>query len=273
MSDISDVSNQLVAAAAAVLYPSGTANPSVANTPIRIYPGWPDAATLDADLATGTCHVTVYPLQIERNTSRMPRTWQQVSVNAATLTMTISGQTVTVGGTVSSPQNVMIGASGVDYAYAVQATDTLSSIATALSALILGATSSGAVITLPAAANITAARVGINGTLAMETRRQERVMQLAIWADTPAHRDAIAQPLDQYFGSIERITMPDGFSARLIYRGSPVWDNLQKTGLYRRDLHYAVEYATTTTTGATQITQETINISNNSGQLLSSVTI
>ena len=39
--------------------------------------------------------------------------------------------------------------------------------------------------------------------------------------------------------------MPDGFGARLIYKNSMVIDALQKANLYRRDLNYHVEYATT----------------------------
>jgi len=41
------------------------------------------------------------------------------------------------------------------------------------------------------------------------------------------------------------LEMPDGFGARLIYKNSMVIDAQQKANLYRRDLNYTVEYATT----------------------------
>ncbi|MDA8256531.1 MAG: hypothetical protein M0Z99_12975 [Betaproteobacteria bacterium] len=272
MADIIDVQNALVAAAAQVLYPNGTGQSSAVTAPVRIYPGWPNAASLDADLSVGTCHVSVFPSAAERNTSRYPKDWLQQTINAPTLTMTISGQTVTVGGTIppsTNPHNVMVLADGQPYAYAVQTADTLTSIATALAALIAvgisGTTSSGPVITLPAPARIEAARVGITGTMIREIRRQDRQFQITAWADTPAHRDAIAQTVDVALAATEFLTMPDGYAARLIYRGSTVIDSQQKAGLYRRDLIYTVEYATTQTATATQVTQEQINVTAQDG--------
>ncbi len=272
MADIIDVQNALVAIAAQTLYPNGTAQPSAVTAPVRIYPGWPISASLDADLLVGTCHVSVFPATAERNTSRYPKDWLTQTINTSTLTMTISSQTVTVGGTIppsTNPHNVMVLADGQPYAYAVQTTDTLTSIATALAALIAvsisGTTSNGAVITFPAAARIEAARVGITGTMIREIRRQERQFQITAWADTPVHRDAIAQTIDVALAAIEFLTMADGYAARLIYRGSTVVDAQQKAGLYRRDLIYTVEYATTQVATATQVTQEQINVTAQDG--------
>ena len=272
MADIIDVQNALVAIAAQTLYPNGIGQPSAVTAPVRVYPGCPTAASLDSDLAAGTCHVSVFPSAAERNTSRYPKDWLQQTINTPTLTMTISGQTVTVGGTIppsTNPHNVMVLADGEPYAYSVQTSDTLTSIATALAALIAvgipGTTSSGAIITIPAPARIEAARVGITGTMIREIRRQERQFQLTAWADTPAHRDAIAQTIDVALAAIEFLTMPDGYAARLIYRGSTVIDAQQKAGLYRRDLIYTVEYATTQIATATQVTQEQINVTAQDG--------
>ena len=266
MADIIDVQNELVAVSAQALYPLGTAQPSAAaGVPVRIYPGWPISGALDEDLGAGTCHVSVFPLQLERNTSRFPKDWIDQAVSPTTLTLTVSGLTVTVGGAVSTPQNVMLSVGGQDYAYAVQATDTLTSIATALATLVPGASNSGPIITLASSSNMKAARVGAGGTVIRELRRQERVIKMTVWADSPAHRDAIAQIVDSAMAAIQFITLPDGFAARVIYRGSPVWDNQQKANLYRRDLDYMVEYATTQTAAATQITQQQINVTAQDG--------
>ncbi|MFD2271831.1 hypothetical protein ACFS07_13365 [Undibacterium arcticum] len=100
MADLTDVGSALVALIAQTVYPNGTGQASVANTGVRIYQGWPNPQQLDADLKLGICHVSVYPRTEERNVTRYSKDWQQLSVNTPTLTLTISGQTVTVGGTV-----------------------------------------------------------------------------------------------------------------------------------------------------------------------------
>lgn len=269
MADVADVLNALVALAAQTMYPLGTGSPSLPGFPIRIYAGWPAPQQLDADLKIGTCHVSVFPRPEERNTSRYPKDWVVQAVNTPTLTLVIAGQTITVGGTVpasGNPHNMSVLANGNPYVYSVQqGIDTLTSIATALAALIgaaiTGTTSAGPVITLPIAARITAARVGVGGTSIRELRRQERQFQLLIWADTPAHRDAIAQPLDVALAALSFITLIDQSAARVIYKGSAILDNYQKDKLYRRDLFYTIEYATTQIDVETQITQEQLNTS------------
>ncbi len=263
MADLSDVMNTLVSTISGILYPNGTGQPSiVSGVSISVFPGWPIPATLTAAIAAGNCQVSVYPRPEERNTTRYPLSMQTLSVNTPTLTLTISGQTVTVAGTIppsNNPHNAMVLANGGPYVYAVLPTDTLNGIAAALAALIAagiaGTSSSGPVITLPSSARLQAARIGVTGTSAMEVRRQRRTFQIVIWADTPAHRDAIAAPIDAALAATFFLTLPDGFAARLIYHSSPMNDGLQKTGLYRRDLFYSVEYATTTTETDTQITQ------------------
>lgn len=283
MADQINVENALVALIAQALYPNGTAQESVAGVPCIVYAGWPTASRLDADLIAGKTHISVFPTAIERNTTRYSRDWEQLTVNAATLTLTVAGQTVTIGGVIPEPfyaHNMLLLVGGKHYAYAVQATDTLASIATALAALLAvdlaGTASNGAIITLPDTAAIEAARVGTTGTAIREIRRQERVFQISVWSDTPAHRDAVIQPVDIALADTQFLTLADGTAARLIYRNSPVTDNNQKAKLYRRDLMYSVEYATTQTASEYQITalQETVvNQPDGATTPISSITI
>lgn len=84
-------------------------------------------------------------------------------------------------------------------------------------------------------------------------------MQVTIWADTPAHRDLVSQVVDLGFAGIERLTMTDGFSARVIYRGTHKNDMVQKANLFKRDLMYAVEYATTQVVTSTEVIAEQVN--------------
>lgn len=265
MADLSDVSNALVALASQALYPSGTGQPSVAGVGVKVYGGWPLPEQLDADLrAVPTVgHVSVWPRDGDRNTTRFNADWQQPTAPATTVTATVSGQQVTIGGAAAVGQNVAVVANGQAFIYAVQANDTPASIATALAALIVaaiaGTTSAGPVLTLPNTARIGAARVGGTGSVIRELRRQERQFQLSIWTNTPASRDAIAQPVDVALAAVTFLTLPDGSAARLRYHGACVIDTLQKQGVYRRDLIYTVEYATTQTAAATQVVTEQAN--------------
>jgi hypothetical protein len=268
MADITDVETALVNLIAGALYPNGTGQASAAGVPVVIYPGWPTASRLDADLIAGKSHVTVFQTALERNTTRYPRDWHQQAVNVATLTLTTDGQSVTVGGAMPAPftphvLNLMV--NGVPHPYQVLAIDTLGSIAAALAALVAvdvpGTAAAGAVITLPAGARINAARVGVTGTAIRELRRQERGFRISVWSDTPEHRVAVAGLIDVALAAVDRLTMPDGFSARVIYHTSMDVDSQQKAKLYRRDFVYSVEYATTQMETQMQITQEQLNAS------------
>ena len=135
MADLSDVLSVLAATSAAALYPNGTGQASAVGVACKVYPGWPNAQQLDADLraATPVCHVSIYAGETERNTTRYsPNDWKQASLNTAMLTLTAAGQTVTVGGTIpaaGNPHNLVILANGKSYVYRALVTDTVTSIA------------------------------------------------------------------------------------------------------------------------------------------------
>jgi hypothetical protein len=283
MADLADVMNVLVKRAECAVYPNGVLTsqgvkiPSITGTDIVVYPGWPSSDNLDQDLAAGKTHVSVFPKVEERNTTRYRR--KQIVTKSPVSTLTLSIQTpnggnieleaggnlilegsgnlelegdsltVVVGGTVSVPQNVMLRINGNDYVYGVQASDTLNTIAAALAALVAvdvaGTSAQGSSINIGPTGRVQAARVGAFGTVVREIRRQERIFMVTVWAGTPSLRDTIAAAIDTELAAQEFLTMPDGYAARLIYKNSPVVDALQKAVVYRRDLNYSVEFATT----------------------------
>jgi hypothetical protein len=291
MADVSDVMNVLVKSAECAVYPNGVVTsqgakiPSITGTDIIVYPGWPSSDNLDQDLAAGKTHVSVFPKMEERNTTRYRR--RQIVTKPPMPTLTLSIETpngghielegggnlllegggdlllqgnnlmVIVGGTVSTPQNVMLLINGKDYVYSVQSADTLDTIAAALGDLVVvdiaGTTVTGSSINVGPKGRIEAARVGGFGTVVKEIRRQERIFMLTVWAGTPALRDTIAAAIDAELAGQEFLTMPDGYAARLIYKNSPVVDALQKAVIYRRDLNYSVEFATTTSEQAAAV--------------------
>jgi hypothetical protein len=254
MSDISDVLNVLAAQCAGYVYPNGTGQPSVTGNTVKTYPGWPTSSSLDQDLQREIVNVSIFPIGPERNVTRYAPQSHVMSIVEPTLTLTVSDNTITVGGAMPSPftpHNMALLMSGKAFIYAIQATDTLTSIATGLASLISaaypGTTSSGAVITLAAGANAQDARVGTTGTTAIEWERQTQRVQITVWAPDPTTRNQVSAAIKSSLSQISFLTMPDGFGARCLSTGQlpPLSDMLEKAKTYRRDLFYDIEYATT----------------------------
>jgi hypothetical protein len=259
MADESDVGNVLAGLAAGVVYPGGTSAPSIVGAPVLIYRGWPKSAQLDGDLAAGKAHVSIFaPPGMERNTTRYRRDDIQVAPPVHTLTATVSGNTVTIGGTVAVPQNIIV-LCGIRliFPYAVQAGDTLASIAANLAALLNaafpGTVAVGATVTIAGRPGRIQARVASQALVWTEQGRQEKSFWLSCWCPTPAMRDVLAPAIDLALRQRDFITMPDQGAARLIYGSSRTSDEGQKVQIYRRDLIYSVEYATATVTSAPEI--------------------
>ena len=261
MADLSDVLNQLVGQVAAIVYPSGTGSPSVCGLPVKIYPGWPVANVLEKDLAAKKVHISIYPLPTERkSTACIGKPWMMTAAPAHTVAMAVAGNVVTLSGAPST-QNLMIQANGNDYTYTMQPNDTLASAATALAALIHGAASAGPSVTVAGAYRLLA-RVGGFGTAIKETKRQEKQFQIAIWAPTPQVRDAIAKPLDAALSDSINIFFSDGSDGTIRYSHTNQSDKDEKAGLYRRDLIYSVDYATTQVMQAAEVIAPALNASN-----------
>lgn len=282
MSDISDVQRALVQIIFDTVYPGvnfdvkntqwdskqtwdGLASQSITGTPIGVYSGWPPPTVGLANVlgANGT-HVTVFPKAGERNTTRYQERGNVTVAPVTTLVMNVFGNTVQIGGTVSTPQNLMMKVNGKQYVYAVRPNDTTLTIGNALAAMIAmdvpGTYAPGGSISVGPGGRIQATRVGGFGTVSREIRRQERIVQISIWTGTPALRDIIAAAVDVKLAGTHFFTLPDGFAARLIYKNSMTIDTFQKETLYRRDLDYSVEYATTTSEQAAQVIAPKIDI-------------
>lgn len=267
MADVQDVLNTMAALVSAQVYPSGTGQPSIAGSAVNVYPGWPMPNQIDTDMAAGAADVSIFQApQMTRNTSRYAPTQHVMSVQAPTLTLTQAGLSVTVGGAMPSPftaHNMAVLIGNAAFIYPVQTTDTLTSIATGLATLIAaahpGATSSGPTITLPAGATPKAVRVGTTGQVTTEWEREESVFMVTVWAPTPAMRSSIGAAIRAAFAQMAFMTMPDGFGAHIKFKSEVLVDTAQKEAIYRRDLLYAVEYATTSTqqlaTVVAQVTQ------------------
>jgi hypothetical protein len=257
MATVSQVEDALATLITAALYPNG-APPSVLAYPVKIYPGWPDPATLDTDMvetAPGVptaAHVSIYPLPAGRNTTRFPAERVETPAPAKTYTLTAVGQVITVGGAAPNPyvvQNLAAFVGGKPYVVGAAAGNTPTALATALAALIAadvaGVTRVGPAITIPAGVQIGALRVGSTGSTSKEVRRQEKQYQISAWSSNPASRAAVSDAYDAKLSDTPRLTLADGSVARLTYHGQRDDDFAQKQRIYRRSLIFTVEYATT----------------------------
>ena len=258
MSDTADVESALVALAAAALYPLGTAQPSVADAPCRVFRGWPTPAKLDADLAAGNVQVSVFAGGTERRQTRYLTQESELPHAAPTFTLAVAETedevTITATGT-PSPANAAAKVNGIAYALPVTADMSLSDIALGLADLIAadtGATPTGPVIALPPGTRASV-RVGGFGGVVRELRRQKKGFTISCWCPNPATRDTVAEAIDLAIARAARLTLPDGTAGHLWYERTWSSDAGEKEGLYRRDLMVSVEYGTTETEAAAEV--------------------
>lgn len=257
MADLSDVSKAIVDLIGATVYPNGTASASAFNAGCKIYPGWPNDTALSEDLRAGLLHISVFPQPgIERVVTRYPREWMERSRTTPTITASLAGHVVTIGGTITATHyaTIIIGNTQAASQAAV-AGDTLSTFAAALGAQITGASVVGAAITLPAAAEgRIKVRTAAPGLVMRELRRQQKGYQITIWAPSDSLRIAAANVIDPVLTENDFLSLPDTSKAWLIYRSSADNDMKETAMTYRRDLLYFAEYATTQTMSGYVIT-------------------
>lgn len=254
MADIADVESALVNLISTGIYPSGVSAPSAivlanaTNPGCRVFPGWPDPAKLDADMAAGIINVSVFARPgLERLLPSYPREWVDQFSTAPTITATVTGSTVTVGGTVTTGHYVSVIVFGKAFSYACQAGDTLQGVAAALAALInaaMPASASGPVITIQGRSDITA-RTAAPGTIIRELKRQQRQFQVTIWAPNNDARVATARVIDPTLAATDFMLLADNQNARLLYASSADTDRSGKQSTMCRDSFWWVEYATT----------------------------
>jgi hypothetical protein len=262
MPDLSDVENVIVSKVTQILYPNGTAAASATGDPIKVYRGWPIQQGLDKDLKAKTVNVSVFPMDVEQNVTRGDREWMELPSPPITLTLSVDGDTVTVGGKPCCPLNAAVLVNGRAFVYPLQATDTPTSIATALAALINAetpATSEGAVVTVPSAKRLET-RLGSVGLVAQEVKRQKKGFRITVWCHDPMVRDAVCAVLDPALADLSFLSLSDGTSGRIRYERTHTVDNVQRSGAYRRDFDYSVEFATTIVHRAADVVSEVINV-------------
>ena len=251
MADIADVNMALVNLISSAVYPNGTALPSAivmpdgSNPACRVYAGWPLPSDLEADVAAKILNISVYCQPgMEQNVSRYPYQWVDQTKVASTITATVSGSTITLGGTITVGNYVSIVSDQIGVSYAATGTDTLATIAAQLASQFpanLNVTASGPVITIPNRTDI-AARTAAPGTVMQEVERVKQRFQMTIWGWNNDARVAAARLLRPILATSTFLNFPEGTSGRLIYQNSMDIDRSDKISISCRDFFYWVEY-------------------------------
>lgn len=162
------------------------------------------------------------------------------------MTVMVSGNSVTFGGTAAPGQLAGILVDDRSYVYRTQEGDTPGLVAANLAVMARDAAIvqlQGTSLTIAGAGRLRA-RVVADATAQREVRRQQQTFRISCWCATPATRDATAAAIDQAFSNMTFIALAEGSQAHLRYAGTEEFDQSQDARLYRRDLLYNIEYPT-----------------------------
>lgn len=207
---------------------------------------------VDAGLAQRKIFVAVFAVNgMTRNTTRIRREWVDSVIDDATLTAVVDEDTVTIGGTVTVGQAVMIIVRGTGYSYAALTGDTLDDIATQLADIIPNAVAVGTVITIPDVFDIIA-RISVRGTSRRVLESQESVFRVRIYAPDYPSRALVGKQIalafatlaDTQGGTDYYLPMPDLISASIKPSRVMEINANEMDNAFVRDYLYLVEYHT-----------------------------
>jgi hypothetical protein len=250
MADQSDVESALVGVISAVLYPQGVAGPSLPGPLCRVYRGWPNAAALDADLAAGVLNVTVFPQPGHAaNTTRWATETEIPAPVLPQLNVSVSGTSATFSGSAVAGQIAGLLVDGIAVVHRTTLADTPALVAAVLASQIRTqriALLAGTSVTVPGV-GLLLGRVVADQTTVVATRRQRQGFRITFWCPDPASRDVVTATVDSALSAQTFLPLPDGTAGRLRFASTSTFDQSEDAGLYRRDVVYDVEYATTLT--------------------------
>ncbi len=200
---------------------------------------------LDDGLALGQAFISVFAINgMTRNTTRFKRFQIAPIIDDATLTLTVSGDTLTVGGTITIGQACMAIVNGVGYSYAAIEESTLDSIAAGLAALIPTATVVGSVITVPGVFNLIG-RISVGGTARTILHSQEALCRVRVIANSNEKRDLLGATLEVGIADFGYyLPMPDLVSASIRPKGIMEVNMNELANAVVRDYLFLIEYHT-----------------------------
>jgi hypothetical protein len=248
MADLEAVTLALAQSIAGMIaIPGSLTGQSKTGVQTRVFPGWPLANDLKAALAAGQAFVSVYPRSgAASNVTRHEARWKDLTASAITTTASVVANVITFAGTITLPMNIAVEVGPVKVVYTVPSGAPLSSIATALVALLVAqgvvAVADGATVAITSADDAIV-RIGGANTIGREAFRTHQAYQITIWAPTQAIRAATAAAFMGSFFAQTAIDLSDNTSAMLFFKSEQVSDHSEVEGLYRRDAIVDVEFS------------------------------
>ncbi|GGY07129.1 hypothetical protein [Paludibacterium paludis] len=270
MADLMDVQDALKTLVNGALYPAGPAAVSAAGMPVTIDIGMPAQAQLDTDLAAQRCHVAIFSLENERNTTRFSKTWRTLKRADITVKAEVAGLTISLSGSTATAHNIMVIADNTARSVAIKPGGRLVDAVAALAAQFPGAAASGASLTLPAPTRRVIARVGGFDTVSRDLCHIEKDFAVTILAANQDQKRALARLLMPRLVDTRFLVMPDGSRPKMLYRRSLDSDGAQNGAPSRRDIVMTVEYAITQLAEAAQVLSVTETLSPGAGPVAAS---
>lgn len=263
MASVDEVSQYLAKRVADVLYPGGYLLPGIVNAPVKIYPGWPASLPLQSDIESGGAHVSVWPLPTERHVNTpLGRPTRLKAKGTPTLELTVNGNIIGVRGVVSAPTIVQIHLDGTGFSFQFQTGTTAEKVLQALSLKIPRSFTVGSSVWILKVKHIKT-HVSTTGTVVRELRRQIKDFQVTIWAPAPQLRNTIGTAIDAALSEYCHIDLGDGVPAQMFYVRQFDSDAAENWHVYRRDLIFSVNFATTQTITAPEVTDIAVNLNGN----------
>lgn len=228
-----------------VIYPGGCRLPGIVNASVKIYPGWPVPEGLQQDINNGGVHISVWPLPTERKIhTPLGTPSQTMSKGKPTLQFRVNGSLISVEGIASAPTNVRVSLDDRTYLFHFQTGATAEKVIAKLSLELPGAFTLFSKLCVLKVNQIRFFAT-TTGTEVRELRRQLKDFQVTVWAPTPELRGRIGTAIDTALSAKSHIDLNDGAPAQLLYARQFDSDRSQNWHVYRRDLVFSVNYATT----------------------------
>lgn len=246
MADLTQVLNTLADQVTNSVYPNGTSNPSIVGVEVTIKPGWPVRQKLDEILIAGNAMISIFPEQKETVGPIFERFWQENTQLPATITAVVLNDTITIGGTVTTPQAIVTIVNGTGYGYPLAADDTIDTIATNIAALLPNAVAAGNVITVSDFYSLET-QISQAFTSSIDLGRMKRSFMISCWCPTVNIRMVLGNAITVYFKTNYRMQLPDNYWSNVFYQQTREIDALEKQNVFRRDIIIQVLYATTST--------------------------
>jgi hypothetical protein len=264
MATITQIETKLGELISSVIFPNGIGNSSITGKGVKIFAGWPVSVKLDQDLLAGNSQIAIFPVgNSDKNVTKFSKIpWQTYKINTPTLIATVNSNQITITGTVTLPQGILVTLNGNYYGYHCVQGDTLNTVAAGIAALIPGATSVNNVVTIGGSITSLMAQIILEGWASREVKRQQKLFYISIFSPNPTDRSILAEAIDPILADKIYLFFDDTTSAVMKYHGINEIDAFENSLVYQRNLIYSIEYSTVIDKSFTAINQIETNVTN-----------